>query len=280
MKYESVLRICMGLLVRAAPLATAACGVAGAEPSSGQSLEDDSNAEPVTLEGDRPGVKDVLLVHGSWADGSSWSAVIEALQRRGFVTFAVQLSERSLSDDAALVRNTLTQIPNPVVVVGHSYGGAVISAATTGVPNVHALVYAAAFAPDAGESLGELTASYPTAGLQELTFDNQGFATLDTQRFLKYFAPDIPVEQARVLAAVQHPISGTILGEAARDPGWKTIPTYYQVSTHDQIIHPDLERFFARRMNAKTIELESSHASPVAHPRDIARFIERAARAK
>src|SRR5262245_39037281 len=119
MKYESAFRMCMGLVAMAAPLAMSACGVAGAEPSNDKSQLDNSTAEPsaIEIEGDRSGVKDVLLVHGAWADGSSWSGVIETLQRKGFVTVAVQLSERTLSEDAALVRNTLTQILHPVVVV-------------------------------------------------------------------------------------------------------------------------------------------------------------------
>ena len=281
MMHDSVFRVCLLLLATAAPFATSACGVAGAEPSNDQKLLDDSTAQPSRLENHDPAIKDVLLVHGAWADGSSWSSVIEWLQDRGFVPVAVQLAEQTLSDDAALVRYALTQIPRPVVVAGHSYGGAVISAATAGATNVHALVYVAAFAPDLGESLGDLTAPYPTPGLQQVVYDGEGrHVTLETEGFVQYFAPDIPPARAHVLAAVQHPIAASILGEAASEPGWKTIPSFYQVSTQDQIIDPQLQRFFAQRMKADTVELDSSHASLVAHPRSIARIIERAARSE
>ena len=223
-------------------------------------------------------VNDVVLVHGAWADGSSWSKVIEHLQRERFNVVAVQLREQSLADDAAIVRHAIAQIPRPVVVAGHSYGGLVMSEATTGATNVVALVFVAAFAPDASESLGALAAGYPTPpAIARLVVDDQGNATIPPDAYVQYFAPDVPTDQARVLAATQHPISAPILGTPAGVPGWKTIPSFYQVSTQDQVIDPDLERFFARRMGAQTIELPSSHVSLISHARAIAELIERAA---
>lgn len=221
---------------------------------------------------------DVVLVHGAWADGSSWSGVIAHLQREGFNVIAVQLCERSLAEDAALVRHTIAQIPRPVVVAGHSYGGFVISEATAGAGNVVALVYVSAFAPDQGENLGALLAPYPpTPALMHLVIDDQLDATIEPAAYVRYFAADVPRDDARVLAATQHPINVGILTTPAGVPGWRTIPSFYLVSTEDQVIPPDLERFFAQRMGARTIEVRSSHVSLISHPHAVSELIERAA---
>ncbi len=220
---------------------------------------------------------DVVLVHGAWADGSSWSEVIEHLQREGYSVVAVQLREQSLSDDAALVRHAIAQIPRPVVVAGHSYGGLVMSEATGGATNVVGLVFVAAFAPDLGESIGSVSAPYPpTPAIQHLVIDDQFNATIDPAAFVQYFASDVPTREARALAAVQHPIGLACFGVAAGVPGWKTIRSFYQVSANDQVIDPALQRFFAQRMGATTIELNSSHVSLVSRPHAIAELIERA----
>jgi pimeloyl-ACP methyl ester carboxylesterase len=222
--------------------------------------------------------KDVLLVHGAFADGSSWSGVTKRLQRDGYTVRAVQLREQSLADDAALVRHAIGQIPRPLVVVGHSYGGIVISEATPGAANVVGLVYVAAFALDQGESIQSVTAPYPPApALKHLIVDDQGSATLDPADFVQHFAADLPHDEARALEAAQHPISLSILGTPAKVPGWKTIPSFYQVSTNDEAIDPKLQRFFAKRMGAHTIEIAASHVSLVSKPGAVADLIERAA---
>jgi pimeloyl-ACP methyl ester carboxylesterase len=224
---------------------------------------------------------DVILVHGAFADGSSWSGVIERLQSKGFSVRAVQLSEQSLAADVALVRHEIESLGRPVIVAAHSYGGAVMSQATAGATNVVGLVFVAAFAPDEGETLHRLLASYPPPpALAHLVVDDQGNATIPEQDFLSHFAPDVPLKTAQVAFAVQHPIAGSILDTPAAMAAWKTIPTFYQVSTQDQAIPPDLERFFAARMGAQTIELASSHVSLMSHPDEVAGLITRAAEAK
>jgi pimeloyl-ACP methyl ester carboxylesterase len=189
----------------------------------------------------------------------------------------VQLRELSLADDVALVRNVIAQISAPVVVVGHSYGGAVISGATAGQANVARLVFVAAFAPDASESLGSLGMLYPATPLgAHLVFDNQSNTTIDLPGVLEVFAPDLPPATAKALYVTQHPLAAAIFGEMAGPAGWRSIPSYFAVSALDQAISPDLERFFAARMGAKTVELASSHVSLISHPHAIAALIERA----
>jgi pimeloyl-ACP methyl ester carboxylesterase len=223
----------------------------------------------------------VLLVHGAWADGSSWRSVIKILQREGIAVHAVQLREQTLADDVALVRTAIAALPGPLVVAGHSYGGAVISGAAAGQRNVSALVFVAAFAPDVAESILSLNAMFPATALgPHLVFDAQGLATLDEAGILEAFAQDIPRDDAEVLFATQHPFAAEIFGEGAGAPAWATIPSYYAVSKLDRTIAPDLERFLARRIHATTIEIPASHVSMISHPREIAQLIERAATAR
>jgi pimeloyl-ACP methyl ester carboxylesterase len=221
---------------------------------------------------------DVLLVHGAWADGSCWTNVAKQLFDAGFSVRAVQLREQSVADDAALVRRAVDAAPGPLIVAGHSYGGFVISEATAGAQNVPALVFLSAFAPDEGESLGMLTAEYPTTpAIQNLVVDEHGDSTIEPSAFIRYFASDLPESDARVLAAVQHPTAVGILGAIAGEPGWRSIPSYYQVSTDDQVIDPALQRKFAERMHAETIELKASHVALISQPRPVADLIARAA---
>ncbi len=227
----------------------------------------------------------VLLVHGIWADGSSWSRVIPILQEAGLHVIAVQLGLRSLAEDVAWTQHVLAdRLQGPTVLAGHSYGGAVISGAGPGaaVPpgKVIGLMFASAFAPDAGESLGQLGAMFPPPpGLAHLQFDSQGFGWIDPAAFPANFAQDVELEQAQVLAAVQKPGFGGLFGEPAGPAAWRTLPSWYLVSTLDRMINPDLERFFAKRMNATTLEVASSHASPVSHPHEVAGLILAAAQA-
>jgi len=224
----------------------------------------------------------VLLVHGAWVDGSSWNAVIAILQRHGHTVVAVQLPLTSLADDVAWTRHVLAErLRGPTVMAGHSYGGAVISGAATGVENVIGLVFASAFAPDQDETLGGLNARFPPPpGLAHTQPDSRGFLWFDPAAIPANFAQDIPVRQARVLAAVQKPIAARCFADPAGRPAWRTVPSWYLVSTRDRMINPDLERFMAARIRARTIEVRSSHASPASHPREVAGLILAAARVR
>jgi pimeloyl-ACP methyl ester carboxylesterase len=222
----------------------------------------------------------VLLVHGAWVDGSSWSQVITILQRDGYNVLAVQLPLTSLPEDVAWTRHVLAErLQGPTVMAGHSYGGAVISGAATGVENVIGLVLASAFAPDEGETLGGLNAQFPPPpGLAHTQPDSLGFLWFDPAAIPDNFAQDIPLAEARVLAAVQKPIAARAFADPAGPPAWKTLPSWFLVSTEDRMINPDLERFMAARIGATTVEVHSSHASPASHPDVVARLIRAAAR--
>ena len=228
----------------------------------------------------------VVLVHGAFADASGWSGVVGTLQRDGYPVLAVANPLRGLASDSEYVRSVLESIPGPVVLVGHSYGGAVITNAATGAENVEALVYVAAFAPDTGETLnqfndpelypgGELTPDALTVRPYPGGFD----ATISPDRFRAIFAGDLPHRQTRLMAAAQRPISAAALDEVSGEPAWRTIPTWYQVSSDDKAISPVAQRFFAERADARTVEINASHVGYISHPGATARFIETAARA-
>src|SRR5512132_1590362 len=216
--------------------------------------------------------RNVVLVHGAWADGSSWTEVISRLQAAGLNVIAVQNPLTSLADDVAATRRALALQDGPAVLVAHSWGGTVISEAGTD-PKVTALVYVAARAPDAGEDFVALSGGFPTmparAGVQE----HDGFTRLSEEAFLKYFANGIAREKAEVLYAVQEPTAASLFGERTTVAAWRSKPTFYAVSKNDQTISPDLERFLAGRMIARTVELEAGHLSLVSHPQDVADLI-------
>jgi pimeloyl-ACP methyl ester carboxylesterase len=253
--------------------------LAGAAAVTTTGLASAAQAAPATG-GGRPKAS-VLLVHGAWVDGSSWNAVTAILQRLGYTVLCVQLPLTSLADDVAWTRHVLAErVQGPTVMAGHSYGGAVISGAATGVGNVVGLVYASAFAPDEGETLGGLNAQFPAPpGLAFAQPDSQGFLWFDPAAIPTNFAPDIPLADARVLAATQKPIAAQCFGEQAGPPAWRSLPSWALVSTQDRMINPDLERFMAKRAHATTIEVRSSHASPASHPDKVAGLIVAAARA-
>ena len=212
------------------------------------------------------------MVHGSWADGSSWSKVIPILKNAGHRVIAVQLAEHSLADDIATVKRAIDLVGGPTILVVHSYGGFVITNAGYNNQNVTGLVYVAAFAPDEGESLSNFID--PTAlppGL--LMFDSGGFAYINPDMFPQAFAQDVNKTEAEIMAVVQTPTNQSILGEPSGPPAWKQLPTWYQVSESDHMIPPDAERQFAQRMNATTISINSSHASLVSHPNEVAQLI-------
>jgi pimeloyl-ACP methyl ester carboxylesterase len=192
---------------------------------------------------------------------------------------AVQNPLTSLADDVAATRRVLEAQKEPVVAVGHSYGGAVITAAAAGLSNVKALVYVAAFAPDSGESLGSLGSKFPpTPTVSAVAPDAAGFLYIDRAKFREVFAADVPEEEARVLAAAQKPFAAGIFEQPVQTPAWKTIPSWYLVAQDDKAIHPDLQRFMAMRMDATISEVPASHVAYISQPKAVVEMIEEAAR--
>jgi len=221
----------------------------------------------------------IVLVHGAWADGSCWSAVIERLQSDGYHVTAPQFPESSLAADVARLREVLHRQDGPTVVAGHSYGGQIVTALGADAPNVAGLVYIAAFALDQGESIGAMLGQGPpTPALAHLDIDAQGFAWLPEEDFVKHFAADVDPVRARVMCAVQQPVAAAAFQDVMGAPAWKSLPTWYMVAMADEAIPPDAERQFARRMGATTIEVQSSHVAMVSHPDEVARLIETAAK--
>ena len=224
----------------------------------------------------RPKARNVVMVHGLFADGSSWSEVILRLQARGLNVTSVQNPLTTLPDAVAEATRVLDRQDGPTVFVGHSFSGMILTEA--GIhPNVSALVYVAARAPDAGEDYGALAAKYPAAPASAgIVFDGDE-GRLSEAAFLRDFAGDIPAAKAKVLYAVQQPFHKALLTGKTTKAAWRLKPSFYAVSTEDRTINPDLERFMAKRMGAKTIELRSSHLSLISHPDEIARLIVEAA---
>lgn len=220
--------------------------------------------------------RNIVLVHGLFADGSSWSEVIGRLQDRGLNVTSVQNPLTTLEDAVAEARRVLDRQDGPTVLAGHSFSGMIVTEA--GVhPNVSALAYIAARAPDAGEDYGALAARFPTPPASAgIVFDGDE-GRLSEEAFLRDFAGDVPHRQARVLYAVQQPFHKALLAGRTTQAAWRSKPSFYAVSTEDRTINPDLERFMAKRMNAKTIELKSSHVSLISHPDAVARLILEAA---
>lgn len=220
----------------------------------------------------------VVLVHGAFADGSSWAGVARHLEHEGFPVTAVQLAEYSLADDITTTERVIDAQKGEVIVVGHSYGGQVITAAATGRTNVKALVYVSAFALDKGETLGGIGDKFsPPLLSTSLVPDAGGFLYVDRTKFREVFAADLDPERASILAATQRPINSTIFGTPGPDPAWKTIPSWFLVTTKDNAINPDLQRFQANRMNATVAEVAGSHATLVAHPEEVVDLILEAA---
>jgi pimeloyl-ACP methyl ester carboxylesterase len=220
--------------------------------------------------------RNVVLVHGLYADGSSWLKVIPLLQQAGLNVAAVQNPLRSFDEDCEYTRRTLALQDGPTVLVAHSYGGMVITQTGTD-PKVSALVYCAARAPDANEDYAALARSYPTPPAGAGLVHAGGFSQLSEEAFLRDFAGDIDPATARTLYAVQGRGGDAISTARVTQAAWRSKPSFYQVSTKDRTINPDLERFMAKRMNAKSIELPSSHLGILSHPREIADLILEAA---
>jgi pimeloyl-ACP methyl ester carboxylesterase len=224
------------------------------------------------------GRPNIVLIHGAWADGSCWSGVIERLQAEGFHVRAPQFPLTSLADDVARLRQVLAFQEGPTIVVGHSYGGQIITALGDDAPNVVGLVYIAAFGLDEGESLGALLSQGPvTAALEHMFTDSRGYGWLSEDDFVNHFAADVDPTHARVLYSVQQPLASSAFTDVMGTPAWKSLPSWYLVATNDEAIPPDAERQFASRMGATTVEIPSSHVAMVSHPGDVAELVEKAA---
>lgn len=218
-------------------------------------------------------VRNVVLVHGAWADGSSWAKVIPILEKAGLHVVAVQNPLTSLADDVAAVQRAIAFEDGPVILVGHSYGGAVITEAGAD-PKVAGLVYVAAFAPDAGQGVLDLGKDLPPApGGADIRPDKGGFLKMTSKGIEEDFAQDLPKADRRILAATQGPTNGAAFGAKVSNAAWKSKPTWYVVASNDRMIQPDLERQFAKTMGAKTITVASSHVPMLSHPQDVARLI-------
>src|SRR6201991_2134438 len=219
-----------------------------------------------------PKARNVVLVHGLFADGSCWTEVIARLQAKGLNATAVQNPLTSLQDAVKATQDVLSWQDGPTVLVGHSFAGMIVSEAGV-APNVSALVYVAARAPDAGEDYAALAKTYPTPpATAGIVFDGDE-GRLSEKAFLQDFAGDLPEAKAKVLYAVQQPFHKALLSGKTTNAAWRSKPSYYAVSTEDRTINPDLERFMAKRMGAKTIEVKSSHLSLISHPDEIAQLI-------
>jgi pimeloyl-ACP methyl ester carboxylesterase len=222
----------------------------------------------------------VVLVHGAWADGSCWAEVIGRLQAKGLRAIAVQLPETSLAADAARVSHVLSRLDGPAVLVGHSYGGQVITSFGPEAPNAAALVYIAAFGLDEGESIGALLAQGPPSpALAHLDVDDQGLAWLPEDDFVNHFAAGVDEARARVLHAVQQPLSVSTLEDVMGVPAWRSLPSWALVATNDEAVPADAERAWAARMGATTVEVPSGHLAMITHPDEVAGLIESAVQA-
>jgi pimeloyl-ACP methyl ester carboxylesterase len=222
----------------------------------------------------------IVLVHGAWADGSSWSAVIERLQAKGYNVTAPQFALGPLANDVDRLREVLARQTGPTILGAHSYGGQIITALGKDAPNVVGLVYIAGFGLDQGESIGALLSSAPpTPALAHVDVDKQGFAWLPEDDFVKHFAGDVDPMKAKVMYAVQQPFPMAAFSDVMGAPAWKAIRSWFLVAQNDQVIPPDAERLFAKRMGANTVELPSSHVAMVSHPDEVCKLIETAASA-
>jgi pimeloyl-ACP methyl ester carboxylesterase len=219
----------------------------------------------------------IVLVHGAFSDGSVWSKVIPILMNAGHQVIAVQMPLHSLNDDIATVKRAIDHIGGPVTLVGHSYGGFVITNAAYNNPNVTGLVYIAALAPDEGETGNDFFESLPEefskTFFESIVSDSAGYLYFNPDKFRESFAQDVDPTEANIWATVQKPTNQSLTAEKSGPPAWKQLSTWYQVSENDRLIPPDIQRLFAERMNATTLSLNSSHASLLSHPDDIAELM-------
>ena len=221
------------------------------------------------------GIKNVVLVHGAFADGSGWEAVAKILEKDGYTVSVAQPPETSYADDQKYTKAAIDAMGGPVVLVGHSYGGSIISEAGND-PNVAALVYIAAFALDDGDSCASIEQAMPQAS-KAFKADSNGNWWIEQAHFSADFAADIPPAEAHYMAISQVPISTDSFTHKVTRPAWKTKPTWYMVATADRSINPDQERMMAKRAKAKTVEVNASHVAYMSHPKETAKLIEEAA---
>jgi pimeloyl-ACP methyl ester carboxylesterase len=221
------------------------------------------------------GIKNVVLVHGAFADGSGWDAVAKILERDGYTVSVAQPPETSYADDQKYTRAAIDAMGGPVVLVGHSYGGSIISEAGNDT-NVAALVYISAFALDEGESCASIETAVPQAS-KAFKPDSNGNWWIEQDHFAADFAADIPPAQAHFMAISQVPISTDSFTHKVTNPAWKNKPTFYMVASSDRSINPIQERMMAKRANAKTVEVNASHVAYMSHPKEAAKLIEEAA---
>jgi pimeloyl-ACP methyl ester carboxylesterase len=220
----------------------------------------------------------ILLVHGAWADGSCWSKVLVLLKAKGYNATAAQIPLTSLADDIAVTRRLLSAQKGPTILVGHSYGGAVVTGAANGVSHVKGLVYITAFGLDAGESLASLSKQGPPSpGSAAIEADDNGYLWINREKFHGSFAADATDDEAYVMAAVQRPLSMASFSGEETTPAWKTIPSWYLVCTDDQMIPPPGQEFMAKRMGATVRSVHSSHAPFMSKPQAVADIIALAA---
>jgi pimeloyl-ACP methyl ester carboxylesterase len=224
-------------------------------------------------------VRNVVLVHGAFVDGSSWNGVVAKLQQKGYHVSSVQNPLTSLADDVVATRRVLARQNGPTMLVGHSWGGVVITEAGANAPNVAGLVYIAAIAPDLHESTMDLMKrAAPAPAGASIMKDSSGFLWLDRTKYHADFAADVPENLTRVLATAQVPIAATAFNETVSQVAWKEKPSWYVLTTRDRAVSPDVEKFMADRMGAKIVPMASSHLAPVSHAGAIADVIDRAAR--
>jgi pimeloyl-ACP methyl ester carboxylesterase len=221
------------------------------------------------------GIKNVVLVHGAFADGSGWEAVANILMKDGYTVSVAQPPETSYAEDVKYTKAAIDAMGGPVVLVGHSYGGSIITEAGND-PNVSALVYIAAFALDEGDSCASIEQALPQAS-KAFKSDSNGNWWIDKEQFAADFAADVPPAVSRYMAISQVPISTDSFTHKATSPAWKNKPTWYMVATADRSINPDQERMMAKRAKAKTVEVNSSHVAYLSHPKETAKLIQEAA---
>jgi pimeloyl-ACP methyl ester carboxylesterase len=223
------------------------------------------------------GVRNIVIVHGAWADGSSWSKVIPLLQAKGLHVVAVQNPLTSLADDVAATKRAIASQDGPVLLVGHSYGGVVITEAGND-PKVVGLVYVAALSPSEGESVASLTKPFPPAPLgSEVRADAEGFLTVTPKGIAEDFAQDLPDKEKQVLTATQAPTAAVVFGATVTTAAWKTKPSWCVIASNDRAVAPELQKAEATAMKAISITLPSSHVPMLSHPKEVADFIEQAA---
>lgn len=238
-------------------------------------------AQEGTEEVNTPALPNVVLVHGGWADGASWSGVIQRLQAKGYNVIAPNFALADVQEDATQLRQILSSLTGPTIVAGQSYGGEIMTALGTDAPNVVGLVYICAWAPDTGDSIVSLAEPYTLSpALTELRVDAQGFSWITQENFRDYFAADVDPVQANIMYATQNPFSTNVFGAALQgEPAWKTLPSWYLLTSNDQMIAPELQRFMAERMGATVVEIASSHVPMVSHPEEVTDLIETAVQA-